>query len=104
MTEKTFIEKAIEGNWYPCERGSDVSYGYNKKYRLWEFSVNDVLKVRMSIHEILLRPDAWRAVGKVEGWGKGSLDEWSKGYKYRMHSMIDALCEGKTINQFLKTL
>lgn len=55
--------------------------------------------------EILLDPLAWQAVGKVEGWHRGSLDEaFHPTWKQNMHRMIDALAEGKTIEDYLKTL
>lgn len=83
---------------------------------------------------LILMPEAWQALGKVGGWdkkilirrgtiignfctpcsqehprgecfkemgfGMDYLDPWC----YHMHRMIDALCEGKTIEQFLENL
>ncbi len=99
MTIQQFIEKAIEGGW-------DVSRA-------------DV-RIRGDIHDAsyeraLLDPEAWKAVGKVEGWKPFSdmedaimfqrgvvlpLDRWL----WNMHRMLDALAEGKTIEQYLETL
>jgi hypothetical protein len=86
--------------------------------------------IRWTIHEILLDPLAWQAVGKVEGWkeegiksldgkvcaydgyrdcgmgracrftGFPKIDKWH----WHMHQMIDALAEGKSIEEFLETL
>lgn len=59
-----------------------------------------------------LDPEAWKAVGKVEGWpgidqpyqnGDGKWREipW---WQFNMHRLIDALAEGKTIEQYIETL
>lgn len=105
MTIKQFIEKAIEGGW------DDTNYAFgskqpDEKWKVgaWEYD-----------EKIFLDPKAWQAVGKVEGWKK-TRKEWS----YRegnsttiylldraeneMHEMIDVLCAGKTIEEFLKTI
>lgn len=103
MTIKDFIERAVEGGW------SQTSVQ------------NDCTKL------LFLDPLAWQAVGKVEGWGRyfcpeckmsgyvmsagrpycmgcghdlGPILEWH----HNMHRMIDALAEGKTIEDFLSTL
>jgi len=97
MTIQQFIEKAIEGGW---------------KNTSPEGSWDD-------IYYILLQPDAWKAVGEVEGWGTdlwvGSMSrltgagldthKWEiPDWQYPMHRMVDALAEGKTIEQYLETL
>lgn len=95
MTIKSFIEKAIEG-------------GY------WEYppALDDLLDG--NFHKVLLDPEAWKAVGKVEGWkgetsfwGCLSCDDealWMPTWKYKWHRMIDALAGGETIEQYLETL
>lgn len=101
MTIQSFIEKAIEGGWIP--------YSY-------ETPVPDNGAIQKAI---LLDPLAWKAVGKAEGWkgscdvcgsrtalncsgsdGGGIMDTWL----WYMHRMIDALAEGKTIEEYLATL
>lgn len=127
MTINEFVSKAIEGGW-KNNRG-----------------VVFLNEVPQEYHWIMLDPEAWKAVGKVEGWDdedeevyiylpqmqeerrvklvdiednigvilrregegvivapykKGREDGWRK----QMHHMIDALCEGKTIEQYLETL
>lgn len=56
---------------------------------------------------LFLEVEAWKAVGKVEGWNLGAhrvgADITPRWKKY-MHRMIDALAEGKTIEQYLETL
>ena len=96
MTIKQFIEKAIEGGWDESSaNSSDVK-------PLW-------LREKM-----FLDPDAWQAVGKVEGWHLGTFtkdelitkdncddrDRW----KDKMLGMTQALIEGKTIEEFIETL
>lgn len=102
MTTKDFIEKAIEGGWK--ERFGDSRWsGGNNETKVWNKEA------------ILLNPLAWKAVGKVEGWtGTGTTDEADNkmvfsyfeamNWKTKMHRMIDALAEGKSIQQFLETL
>ena len=85
MTTKEFIEKAIDGG-FNIPGGADC---YTKD------------------EEYFLNPLAWQAVGKVEGWGSTHdqdgylvIHDW----KRNMHRMIDALCEGKSVESFLSTL
>lgn len=89
MTIQGFIEKAIGG-------------GYEKPSRFEEGAFPEV---------VLLDPKAWRSVAKVEGWDRPITDEdrrlgltLRRGYLVKMHMMIDALAEGKTIQQFLGDL
>lgn len=61
----------------------------------------------LSDSEILLNPKSFQAVGKVEGWEEhshayGMVD--MSGWHSNMHRMIDALAEGKTIEQYLESL
>lgn len=134
MEIKTFIEKAIEGGW-----ASHIVV--NKHY--WEASNAglqwyashparlgaEILKV--GIHEILLDPKAWEAVGNTQAWekecdkcGKQSEDIQKEGkiyggsicsymgeahkmqpyWKYYMRRMINALAQGKTVTEYLEIL
>jgi hypothetical protein len=83
MTIQSFIEKAIEGGWRP--KGTLYKEDF------------------MDAH--ILDPEMWKAVGKVEGWSKG-LKGYSREVPWRrnMHRMVDALAEGKSIEEFLATL
>lgn len=93
MTPKQFIEKAIEGGW----KARGVEIGGEDGWKSLESMMNFV-----QIEEILLDPLAWSAVGKVEGWSDDGLITGIN-RKY-MHRMVDALCAGKSIEQFLETL
>lgn len=112
MTIKQFISKAIEGGWDDTDCAfSSVKPNIDWKVASWEYD-----------EKIFLDPKAWQAVGKVEGWydihcehcpkidyseyGEPgececfAKDEW----KVKMHQMIDALVDGKTLEEFIKTL
>jgi hypothetical protein len=99
MTTQLFIEKAIEGGWKPFyARDSEWEPSYQKAYYISKYHV----------HSTLLDHEAWKAVGKVEGWGEqGSIEQVigeNPSWRDAMHRMIDALAEGKTIEQYLETL
>ena len=110
MTIKDFIQKAIEGGWENKLFWFKVKESEDSPVEIVDTSMNN-------INSILLDPLAWQAVGKVEGWEKKhyrgceyklrgqctpicSEDSWT----LYIHEMIDALCEGKTIEQYLETL
>ena len=88
MTIKQFIEKAIEGGWK-----SEVLWGTAKQY------VSD-----RNLPTMFLDPEAWKAVAKVEGWNVGWYGKNVPSWHYAMLKLIDALAEGKTIEQYLETL
>lgn len=114
MIIQLFIEKAILGEW-------KVSGMHTE---LIEVSGHDVYlsmphsggRAKAVIQQILLDPLAWQAVGKVEGWYcephnestndalMGHRRDDCADWKRKMHSMIGALAEGKTIEQYLETL
>lgn len=97
MDIKEFIEKAIEGGWRPLAQ-------QNHDWRDSEGTFHAT-----HIDSVFLNPIAWQAVGKVEGWNV-EVDKYDdpeligKSYLSRMHDMIDALDDGKTIKQYLETL
>ena len=118
MTKTEFIEKAILGGWrkedkltkiYSCDKfPADDIVIFEQDYLTF---YGDVVLKKMNLYEILLDPKAWQAVGKVEGWdecdcgrGKNCAHFLLKQWQEKMKGMIDALCEGKSINQFLETL
>lgn len=93
MTLNEFYKKAVEGG-----LKSLVPQKLDDKFDIWEVDYN----------AFVLMPEAWQAVGKVEGWGgEESLTRtlaWQKGYKGRMHAMIDALIAGGTPESYIETL
>lgn len=105
MTTKEFIEAAIEGG-YKNAKGSRF-YSDNT---MIAFKYEDIDSPVISINDIFLDPLSWQAVGKVKNWspeihrsdliGDVIAAEWFG----NMHRMINALCEGKTISQYLETL
>lgn len=118
MTTKEFIEKAIEGGWrwkyFPGDehkfRIGDEMKDKSGVVGIWEKSQSSF---HISIQDLMLDPKAWQAVGKVEGWdwegitqqlGAYEANRKMPAWQYQMHRMIDALCEGKTIDEYLQTL
>lgn len=102
MTTKQFIEKAIDGGYN----------GYPKPFCM-ECGGYQTPNGQTSM---FLDPEAWKAVGRMEEWD--GLDgfringnrafymhgrDWP-GWKTAMHCLIDALAEGKTIEQYLASL
>lgn len=113
MTIPKFIEKAIEGGWNP-----DVSV---YRMKLSKRTISAQMEIAGEFYKAwFLDPEAWKAVGKVIGKEvspTGPFDETNQNYtdkerdeiatfvaKTYMHRMIDALAEGKTIEQFIETL
>lgn len=93
---KKFIEDAVEGGWKP----NVVN---------WESTPHRELY----ISDFLLQPLAWKAVGKVRGWGTIVIDEkpWKCGkdgylnaWQANMHRFINYLCNCHTPNEALGTL
>lgn len=102
-----FIRDAIEGGYRP-KNYEDAGKRLAKEAAMW------------NVPEILLDPNAWRAVGKVRGWVDElrecgcckkvpeycrccdfeMFDQW----RLNMHRMIDALAEGKSADEYLATL
>ena len=118
MTIKKFIESAIEGGW---DSEKTLMFGVpivEKKIKIFGGLTHQENCV------VLLDPLAWQAVGKVEGWDKwmcsncrsthnatGSIicPECNNQGAYktwwgRMYCMIDALAEGKSVEQYIQTL
>ena len=127
MEIKQWIEKAIAGGWKKWLKRT-------KSLGIEDDGVHFDYEDFISIEQILLDPKAWEAVGKASGWTEicnnpdhGFIDAIggetarlgcpvcgnnedcvveSTRYKWRdkMHQMVDALAEGKTIEEFIKTL
>jgi len=113
MTPKQFIEKAIEGGW--THKGYLPKVGgcchYNEAYGTGSYTHDSSHVVIFKICEMFLDPLAWQAVGKVEEWKEEVNLRDSIIYRdyiriahINMHRMIDTLCEGRSIEQFLENL
>lgn len=115
MTIQQFIEKAIKGGWKAERTDILLKDGEHIKVENGLYFRNGGGN-NYVVAEILLDPEAWKAVGKVEGiacdgtenthWHvprcSGALqDNWGRS---RMREMVEALCNGKTIEQYLETL
>ena len=107
MTEKTIIEKALKGGW-------KQDYYVGKELNSNEIKeVADIHLEHYGIYQVLLDPKFWQAVQRSEGckthscWFENKGDLCSRENKvavHKMHEMIDALVEGKSIEEYLKTL
>lgn len=98
MEIKEFIEKAIAGR-------------YNESIEDIEKEIDLNVWTQDEISAIFLDPKAWQAVGKIEGWDEESfyrtapdIEVYGSEAKFKMHGMIDALCDGKSIEDYIKTL
>ncbi len=62
----------------------------------------------------VLQVGFWESCGKVEGWGESNAEKnfgrfngenrYMQIWLFYMHEMIDALAEGKSVEDYLKTL
>lgn len=99
MTKDTIIICAVVGGWIPK--------GSNWKDRPLSWKKQAAVNRAKFIERYLLDPKFWQAVGSVEGWGmhKWRMKELIPGtWFFKWHGMLDALAEGKTIEQYLETL
>lgn len=107
MTIKEFIEAAIEGGWenkeLPTMTTEDGIYGEFITAMYWH----------KMFPTVVLDPEAWKAVGKVKGWKEDifysfdgihhtgqNLDE----AQWYQLSMMNALWEGQTLEEYIATL
>lgn len=108
MTIQEMIEKAIEGGWK-----SDYELDVSQKPMCGDFVLNrksirqtpdECYSVEIGKENVLLDPTFWQTVGKVCGWeesnGIDQINEWH----VRMSEMINALCEGRTLEEYVATL
>lgn len=126
MSIEEYIQKAIEGGW-----GKDYLVGGDYVVRLMTPTSDVTISGAMNqysgnYHSIFLDPKSWEAVGKIEGWNQGELGVCSMcgartpeecvlspecvtsdiidESRYKMHGMVDHLCNGGTIESFLERL
>lgn len=92
---ETFIRDAIEGRYR----------GFPKDTKVIEMDASFVtlarpsseVAVTISIHEILLDPEAWKAVGKVRGWDDDEI------YSHFM-GMFEMFWKKVSIAQYLESI
>ena len=117
---KDFIEKAVEGGWKDKDIYKGVTVESPQKYvSFWNSEeCCDLYPFEgMNLNNILLDPLSWQAVGRVEGWegktyaGGYDVDEdgevtlsKSEIWHVKMNGLTPALIEGKTTDEYLKTL
>ena len=99
MTIKQFVQTAFEGGWTP-KWLSDESFNLKDDGYL-PYYINS---------RILLDPEAWRAVDKVKQWddvpdcAACDYPGWQNSMHAKMHGMIKAVIEGKTLEEYIETL
>ena len=96
MEKKEIVEKAIQGGW--CFVDGKLHWSEHEQH----FYINPNDRIYIPIEVFLLDPKFFQAVGKVEGWHMDS--KMQAHWKINMHRMIDALVDGKTIEEYIKTL
>jgi len=122
MTIEEIVNKGIKGGWRPHTHNGVYEFCTSIKVNQYNISFIDEESddfCNLKLEQILLDPKFFQAVGKVEGWEKvgkckvcGNVEEKCtgqfiasrKGWLSNMHRMIDALAEGKTLEEFIKTL
>lgn len=114
MTTKEFVQKALYGGWEPnLVVDKDIEFVISDNYANGSDELSTFKRfILLQDRDLFLDPKAWEAVGKVidkEVYNKAieqgifiSSERWP--WKIAMHRMIDAMCEGKSIEQFLETL
>ena len=101
MTIKQFIESAIEGGCKYLGESikdsdfDDVTLNYG-------FITTKKGTYSVKYEEILLDVKAWEAVGKVLNWPTYWMTEET--WENKMHGMIDALIDGDSAEEYIKTL
>ena len=99
MTLKQITGKAIEG-------GYDIQYQFMTGDSVDTYLESE--KFQKDKFKILLDPKFWQAVGRVEKWdtehGKVVGDRIYSEAEYKQHQMLQALWEGKSLDEYIKTL
>jgi hypothetical protein len=100
-----FIERALAGGWSPGARAiivrgfSETYFEYRPRSSITGHGTGVPIQLRYEV--VLLDPEAWQAVGKVERWYEGYYGpEWL----HHMHKMIDALAEGHTLEAYIQSV
>lgn len=96
------IKRALEGGW---------SARYTHSF--YQFNDPQTKNRKVPITSILLDKLFWQALGKVEGWDEGCVNDeeykltkysqvWM--WKHKWHQLIDHIAEGKDIDSFFNGL
>jgi hypothetical protein len=87
------------------ETATSASLAFNEHY--FEYQPRSMHPGRsaairmMSYEAVLLNPQVWQAVGKVEHWYEGRYGpEWL----HHMHKMNDALAAGHTLEAYIQSV
>jgi len=121
MKVKESINKAIKGGWLKKQFNLEVV-----NFRLHFLCYHDLVEItwinldnkpkdrkeqttKYSLDWIVLQPDFWKAIGKVEGWKSTGL--WKEPrhielfeWMLKMDGLMPHLQEGGSIESYLKTL
>ncbi len=105
MTIQEFIEVAIEGGW---EFGMTAMQNPGFQVHNFGFRFGIELKSNVSIDTIVLDPEAWQAVVRSHIKSREVKDIREQDIKditqNWMHKMVDMLCSGKTLEEYIATL
>lgn len=91
---KDFIEKAIEGGWiyHGVYEHMPVTFTIETGHLYYiEFKYGDHTPIEYAVGEFLLLPQAWKAVGKTEGWKDPSYAQDNSKHVHYHHRFIDEL-------------
>lgn len=109
MSIQDAISKAIVGGW--TVDGGRMSYEPYLSHSPLKTTVTTKegtnLRRGVSVHEMLLDPAFWVALGKTEGWAEPAQDDKNHRFpewKWNMHRLIGRLADGGTIESYFATL
>ena len=98
-----FLEKAFVGGWQPADRDFRIIGFYERyfEYELRSIAPGQRSVPRMMAYEaVLLKPEVWQAVGKMEKWYEGhDGPEWPS---ICIHDRRFA--EGKTLEAYIQSV
>jgi hypothetical protein len=97
MTINEFIQKAADGGYK--FRGDKLLY--DDQVDQWCVRDGNGGYFIPCVEAIFLDPDAWRALGKNEKVENDVIEYWTV---LSMRGMINALCDGKSLEEYIATL
>ena len=84
------IQKAVEGGYVPKDMGMGTDEDKQRYLLVHGLRAED-----------LLDPLFWQALGKNLGWADAEkYDEYQKHWAYYQHRLIDAIQQGRSIDEF----